>query len=683
MPDERDFRLLSKGIHYHNQGILEKAEYYYLRFLKSSRTELALYNYGILLQSTNRLLPAQVILLECANRYPMSARAKSVLGLVLDDLGQSELAYRYTKEAALLAPDQSVYKNNFGKVCNTIGNYCEAELVLRESLEIDPRNYGTRYNLSVTLLGQHKYADAERLLIELHHENPDQPDVSYRLADIYRESGDQINYLTCLRKALFNGSSHYKYSGEIVTIIDQLLLLNDVKIIQDDVKSADITRDRLVLALQYLNTSIDKISLKKILENENLIVQSLCTVQPFYWAYLGFNDRHINELYVGVIRQLLPRYVEFQNHCPVARRTKPIVAVISENIGLHVTRWIGGLLREFKDEISIHHVVLNGLADRKYESDLFNFSEIIYLNVTFSNLFEIVNTIKHSQYDLLIYPDIGMTPITRIMSCFRLSVQQAAHWGHPVTTGSSSIDYFISSELMEPDDCDSHYTEKLYPLANFGLWLDLAFEGGIIKSEVDFQREFVVLSIQSTFKYHPSFDFIYVLLAKAVPRVKFQFLEYSNPAVSHQFRNRLRECFLEASLDPDAYLFFKPRMGYRDYLDFVKQGDLVLDSFGWSGGNTFLDAMVVGKPVITLTGDFMRSRHSAAGLTHMGVEELVCKNIEELLSRFTTICENYNVFRSVCSRVLERRMTLNQDQSVLTSFKNFLELTLQKSPPIL
>ena len=38
----------------------------------------------------------------------------------------------------------------------------------------------------------------------------------------------------------------------------------------------------------------------------------------------------------------------------------------------------------------------------------------------------------------------------------RLAPVQCVGWGHPVTTGSPNIDYYLSGD-METDESDSHY----------------------------------------------------------------------------------------------------------------------------------------------------------------------------------------------------------------------------------
>ncbi|CAM9457858.1 unnamed protein product, partial [Ectocarpus fasciculatus] len=53
------------------------------------------------------------------------------------------------------------------------------------------------------------------------------------------------------------------------------------------------------------------------------------------------------------------------------------------------------------------------------------------------------------QLDVLVYADVGMDAFTTGLAHGRLSPVQVAFWGHPGTTGLSTMDYFISSDLFE------------------------------------------------------------------------------------------------------------------------------------------------------------------------------------------------------------------------------------------
>lgn len=53
--------------------------------------------------------------------------------------------------------------------------------------------------------------------------------------------------------------------------------------------------------------------------------------------------------------------------------------------------------------------------------------------------------------DVLVYGDVGMDALTTELAHGRLSPVQVAFWGHPGTTGLSTMDYFITSDLFEGD----------------------------------------------------------------------------------------------------------------------------------------------------------------------------------------------------------------------------------------
>ena len=53
--------------------------------------------------------------------------------------------------------------------------------------------------------------------------------------------------------------------------------------------------------------------------------------------------------------------------------------------------------------------------------------------------------IADQELDVLYYADIGMDPLTYFLAFARLAPVQCVTWGHPVTTGIPTIDYFLSS----------------------------------------------------------------------------------------------------------------------------------------------------------------------------------------------------------------------------------------------
>jgi predicted O-linked N-acetylglucosamine transferase (SPINDLY family) len=81
-----------------------------------------------------------------------------------------------------------------------------------------------------------------------------------------------------------------------------------------------------------------------------------------------------------------------------------------------------------------------------------------------NNLVRARETLAALELDILVYLDIGMEPLSYFLAFARLARMQCVLGGHPVTTGIANMDYFLSADLSEPPDGDSHYSEKLVRL---------------------------------------------------------------------------------------------------------------------------------------------------------------------------------------------------------------------------
>src|SRR5690606_9230540 len=93
--------------------------------------------------------------------------------------------------------------------------------------------------------------------------------------------------------------------------------------------------------------------------------------------------------------------------------------------------------------------------------------------------------------------------------------------------------------------------------------------------------------------------------------------------ITQQFIDRLSRRFGERGMATGGRVRLLPNMGHADYLRVNLACDVMLDSLYWSGGNTSLDAIACGLPIVTRPGDLMRGRQSAGMLALMGLPELV------------------------------------------------------------
>ena len=89
--------------------------------------------------------------------------------------------------------------------------------------------------------------------------------------------------------------------------------------------------------------------------------------------------------------------------------------------------------------------------------------------------------------------------------------------------------------------------------------------------------------------------------------------------------------------------------------------DVFLDSIGWSGCNTTLEAIAYDLPIVTLPTDLMRGRHSAAFLTRMHMDNYISKSIEEYINFAADLAHNKFLYNTVRGMIKENKTFLYRD----------------------
>jgi protein O-GlcNAc transferase len=174
-----------------------------------------------------------------------------------------------------------------------------------------------------------------------------------------------------------------------------------------------------------------------------------------------------------------------------------------------------------------------------------------HINLPVQDLKLIAETIARKKPDVLIYTDIGMDPLSYYLGFHRLAPVQCVTWGHPVTTGIPTMDYFISSRLFEPEDnAQEHYSEQLVQLDTLPAFyqrptLDESQE--VSRAAFGFTSdEHIYLCPQTLLKFHPEFDSTLASILNQDPQGVLVLVNAYTP----QWGDRLMERF-EKTL-PDA-----------------------------------------------------------------------------------------------------------------------------------
>ncbi|MCA2699737.1 MAG: tetratricopeptide repeat protein [Microcystis sp. M179S2] len=349
----------------------------------------------------------------------------------------------------------------------------------------------------------------------------------------------------------------------------------------------------------------------------------------FYLQYQAKNDLELQKKYGELVYKIAS--VNFPNW--VKNLTMPTgkirLGYISAHLRHHTVAklfqgWLQWRNRE-QFEIYCYGIDINNTFDnftREYQEQ----SDYFYQFDNLVNMETIAQHILDNQLHILVYLDIGMDARTTQLAGLRLAPVQCVTWGHPITSGLPTIDYFISSELMEPVEGDNHYSEKLIRLSNLGIAYAKPSLPPQRKTRLEMglaEDKIIYLNCQSLFKYLPENDDIFPRIAKQVPNSQFIFICHRSEFVTHCFQSRLSQAFNRYGLNWQNYGVMMPQLEQNDYFQLNLLADIYLDNLSWSGGNTTLEAIACQLPVVTCPGEFMRGRHSYAILKKLGITETI------------------------------------------------------------
>ncbi len=251
--------------------------------------------------------------------------------------------------------------------------------------------------------------------------------------------------------------------------------------------------------------------------------------------------------------------------------------------------------------------------------------------------------IEDRQLDALMFPEVGMDADTLALATLRLAPRQFASWGHPETTGMPTIDYYLSADGFEPPDADDHYTEQLIRLPNLGVHYQ---PHAITPASVDIAQYGIPGDVPvficpgTPFKYRPQDDEVLVDIARRLGRCAFVFFKHDKAELSRRLHARMAAAFRLAALEPAQFLIWVPWLPRAAFLGLMRQADVYLDTIGFSGFNTVMQAVQVHLPVVTLEGRFMRGRLGSGILRRLGMPELIAATKTHYVDIAVTLAED-------------------------------------------
>ena len=444
---------------------------------------------------------------------------------------------------------------------------------------------------------------------------------------------------------------------------------------------------------------------------EELLALSL---EPsFFLSYQGEDDLLLKSRLGDLWTEALPRwYPEAFQDIPIQMSLENIEATSAErHIGLLVTEKHEGIF------IKLMSPLLNALSVNQFEncntlrwtvfapdSGPENGIQKIQNSLNNANLFhwvtlpegflEKIQTVKQVGLDALLYFEVGTDSTNYFLPFFQLAPIQCTTWGVPVTTGIPAIQYFISSQFIDPSSSQAFYREKLVTLET----LPTVFPKGKTSFEQDLpvilnKEKRIYLCPQNLFKLHPQMDGLFQQILEKDTLAEIHLISGRDPAWQNTIQKRLA---LSIPPEQQERIVFLPRLSESEFLNTMAAADVILDPIHYGGGTTALEALSVGTPMVILPSNHTRSRMALGCINTLcqtpasAVNESKDSHVQTLQSLLTENEANYiekalwiaqhPEFKTVFQKALsEKQHYLFDNQEAAKAFERFFK-TLPKHP---
>jgi protein O-GlcNAc transferase len=281
---------------------------------------------------------------------------------------------------------------------------------------------------------------------------------------------------------------------------------------------------------------------------------------------------------------------------------------------------------------------------------------------TFRNVYRMSNhdlakVIQADRIDVLVELS-GHTAGNRLaMLANRVAPVQVTYLGYPNTTGLAGMDYRITDSIADPLGLtEAWHTEKLIRL-----------DGGFLAYEPPgFAKELPVFvepfrkvghvtygSFNNLAKINDVVLDTWAAILEQVP--KSCILLKARGLRNDRVKERILAAFAARGINGEERIQLMAREHSAvDHLQLYNRMDLALDTFPYNGTTTTCEALWMGTPVVTYEGRSHAGRVGASVLTHVGLGELVAKDLQGYINKAVSLGRDWEALVRLRSGLRER-----------------------------
>ncbi len=219
----------------------------------------------------------------------------------------------------------------------------------------------------------------------------------------------------------------------------------------------------------------------------------------------------------------------------------------------------------------------------------------------------------------------------------RIAPVQISYLGYPNTTGLRTMDFRFVDETSDPvGDADEFATEKLVRFSSCA-WVYSPPAGAPVPTPPPHLKNGHITfgSFNNFSKVTDEMLALWARLLSEFPssRLLLKSIGLSEPAIAAHAKERI----LKAGLPADRVEFSGAKATTAEHLAAYSLIDIALDTTPYNGTTTTCEALWMGVPVVTLSGDRHAARVSASLLKSIGHPGWIAKSPDEYLEIIRTL----------------------------------------------
>ena len=642
---------------------------------------------GIAHHRAGRLQEAGALYQQVLALEPAHADCLNLMGVIANQVGRPELAVDYIGRALRVEEKSAIYHNNLGQALLALGRLDDAVASFRRALALEPKLAEAYANLAIAFRHQGKTGDALALFRRALELKPDFAQTHNNLANMMAELGRLDSAIDHYDRALALTPD----DPEILTnrgsaLLGQSRIADAVASFRraHALRPTDALLLKCALALPIIPASIGEIErVRATLGDEVAALRhrfmSLSDPERqigqtcFHLAYHARDDRQLQRALAALYAEACPSLLTSAPHClhPVPSADGRVhVGFVSHFFRTHtIARLFHGLIAQLARDRFHVTLLATPCPPDPARAALVEAADA-FVELPF-DLATARQRVADCALDAIVYPDIGMSPLTYFLAFARLAPVQCVSWGHPDTTGIANLDYFLSCDAMEPDGAEAHYSERLVRLPGPTVYYERPDFDARLKDRAQLGLDaaaHLYVCPQSLFKFHPEFDAVLVEILRRDPAGRLVLVQGAHRHIDDLLIQRLTAGAPEIA----ARITVLPPLNRGDFVALLAASDVMLDPLHYSGGNTSLEAFSVGTPVVTWPGAFMRGRHTYGFYKLMGLTDCVARDTTDYVAIALRLGTDPAWRAAVSGRIRAAAALLYENRETVRALEDFL-----------